>query len=213
VAPEPSNPRAEEDFTSPPDVEDTGASNIGAGSEDAERAQPLVPPTPKKKKKSTAFPSKTVPETPAPAISSPAKEVQKTPSPAKDAPSPPLAPPTGEPTPAPEPPRQEGATFTAQQLAAVVTVATAPPSSSQSLVLHAGRAAIAAGEKASAQLGRIDELSRGEADLGPLCEYAEKWNRADLSAITHGLGKDKLPIVDNSGPRSTAQHLSGSSAS
>jgi hypothetical protein len=44
--------------------------------------------------------------------------------------------------------------------------------------------------------------------LGSLREYAEKWNRADLSAATHGLGKDKLPVVDNSGPRSTGQHLS-----
>jgi hypothetical protein len=44
--------------------------------------------------------------------------------------------------------------------------------------------------------------------LGPLREYADKWNRADLSPATRGLGKDKLPVVDPSGPRSTAQHLS-----
>jgi hypothetical protein len=35
-------------------------------------------------------------------------------------------------------------------------------------VLHTGRAAVVAGEKASAQLGRIIELTRGNADLGPL---------------------------------------------
>jgi hypothetical protein len=75
-------------------------------------------------------------------------------------------------------------------------------------VLHAGRAAVVAVEKASAQLGRIVELTRGEADLGSLREYVEKWNRADLSAATRGIGKDKLPVVDNSGPRSTVQHFS-----
>nr|XP_051211347.1 formin-like protein 6 [Lolium perenne] len=68
AAPEPSDPRAEEDFTSPPEVEDTGANNIGAGTKEAERAEPPVPPTPKKKKKkATASPSKTVPEPSAPA--------------------------------------------------------------------------------------------------------------------------------------------------
>ena len=75
-------------------------------------------------------------------------------------------------------------------------------------MLHAGRAAVAASEKASAQLGRITELNRSEVNLGPLPEYAEKWNRADLSPATRGLGKDKLPVADPSGPRSTAQHLS-----
>nr|XP_051211524.1 uncharacterized protein LOC127329017 [Lolium perenne] len=173
--PEPSNPCAEEDSISPPNVEDTGASNIGAGSEDTERVEPPVPPTPKKKKKAAASPSKTALEPSVPATSSPAKEVQETPLP---------------------------------KLAAAVTAATSPPSGSQSLVLHASRTAIVAGEKASAQLGRIVELSRGEVDLGPLREYAEKWNRADLSVATRGLGKDKQPVVDNSGPRSTAQHLS-----
>ena len=90
----------------------------------------------------------------------------------------------------------------------MVTAATSPSSGLQSLVLHAGRAAVAASEKASAQLGRITELNRSEVNLGPLPEYAEKWNRADLSPATCGLGKDKLPVVDPSGPRNTAQHLS-----
>jgi hypothetical protein len=75
-------------------------------------------------------------------------------------------------------------------------------------VLHAGRAAVAASEKASAQLGRITELNRGEVNLGPLLEYAEKSNRTDLSPATRGPGKDKLPVVVTSGSRSTAQHLS-----
>jgi hypothetical protein len=90
----------------------------------------------------------------------------------------------------------------------VVIAATAPPSGSQALTLHAGRAAVTASEKASTQLGRITELSRGEVNLGPVQAYAEKWNLADLSRATRGLGKDKLPVVDSSGPRSLAQHLS-----
>ncbi|KAK1564062.1 hypothetical protein QYE76_018260 [Lolium multiflorum] len=198
AAPETSHHRAEEDFFSPPEAEDTGASNIGAGSEDTGRAEPLVPPVPKKKK-ATASPSKTAPEPSAPATSSPAKETPEASAPTKDAPSPPPAAPAGKPV---------AAKVTAQHLAAVVTAATAPSSGSQSLVLHTGRAAVAASEKASAQLGRITELNRGEVGLGPLQEYAEKWNRADLSPATHGLGKDKLPVVDPSGLRSTAQHLS-----
>ncbi|KAK1663736.1 hypothetical protein QYE76_051895 [Lolium multiflorum] len=185
---------------SPPpsgDIEDTGASNMGAGNKRA--AEPPVPPTPKKKKKkAAASPSKAAPVPSVPATSSPTK----------DAPSPDPAPPASKATGAPEPARPEGATFTAQQLAAAVTAATAPPSGSQSLVLHAGRAAVVAVKKASSQLGRIVELSRDEADLGPLRDYVEKWNQADLSAATRGLDKDKLPLVDNSGPRSTAQHLS-----
>jgi hypothetical protein len=75
-------------------------------------------------------------------------------------------------------------------------------------VLHSGRAAIVAGETASAQLGRITELTRGGADLGHLLDYAEKWNQADVSPATRGLGKDKLPLVDPAGPRSTGQHFS-----
>ncbi len=74
-------------------------------------------------------------------------------------------------------------------------------------MLHAGRAALVAGETASAQLGRITELTRGGADLGHLADYAEKWNQADLSPATLGLGKDKLPVIDPAGPRSTGQHF------
>nr|XP_051197131.1 uncharacterized protein LOC127310500 [Lolium perenne] len=208
AAPETSHHRAEEDFFSPPDTEDTGASNIGAGNEEAERAEPPVPPTPKKKKKkATASPAKTVPETSAPASSSPAKEAPEVPAPTKDAPVPSPAAATGKPA-AAEPAHPGGAPLTAQQLAAVVTAATAPPSGSQTIVLHTGRAAVAASEKASAQLGRITELSRGEVNLGQLQAYAEKWNLADLSPATRGLSKDKLPVADPSGPRSSAQHLS-----
>nr|XP_051221141.1 uncharacterized protein LOC127339314 [Lolium perenne] len=194
AAPETSHHRAEEDFFSPPNTEDTGAINIGAGNKEAERAEPPVPPSPKKKKKkAAASPAKTVPETSAPASSPPAKEAPKAPPPATS---------TGKPAP------PGGAPLTAQQLPAVVTAATAPLSGSQSLVLHADRAAVIAGEKASAQLGRITELTRGEVNLGLLQAYAEKWNLADLSLATRGLSKEKLPVADPSGPRSSAQHLS-----
>ncbi|KAM0890762.1 hypothetical protein ACQ4PT_026848 [Festuca glaucescens] len=196
AAPDPPNSRAE-DFISPPDFEDTGASDIGAGTEDAGRSEPLVQPVlEKKKKKTTATsPSKTMPETSAPP---PARDASmpetSAPPPAKDAPMPETsAPPPAKDAPMPPP--------------APSAAATAPTSGSQSLVLHASRAAISAGERASAQLGRIVDLIRGDADLGSLREYVEKWNRADLSPATCGLGKDKLPVVDNSGPRSTAQHF------
>nr|XP_051190263.1 uncharacterized protein LOC127303587 [Lolium perenne] len=157
------------------DTEDTGASNIGAGKEVAERAEPPVPPSPKKKKKAATSPAKTMPETSAPASSPPAKEAPEAPAPSKDAPAPPLEASTGKPA------HPGGAPLTAQQLDVVVTAATAPPSGSQALTLHAGRAAVTASDKASAQLGRITELSRGEVSLGPLQAYAEKWNLADLS--------------------------------
>ncbi|KAM0924986.1 hypothetical protein ACQ4PT_004525 [Festuca glaucescens] len=185
AAPEPADHRAEKNIISPPEAQDTGASNTGAGIEDAGKAEPLVPPV-LKKKTPTSFPSKTVPDSSAPASSAPAKVVTEAPAPSRTTSTPPPAASTGE----------------------RVAAASVPSSGSRSLVLHAGRAAIVAGETASAQVGRITELTRGGADLGHLLDYAEKWNRADLSPATRGLGKDKLPIVDPSGPRSTAQHLS-----
>jgi hypothetical protein len=75
-------------------------------------------------------------------------------------------------------------------------------------VLHAGQATIVAGETAPVQLGMITELTRGGANLGHLLDYAEKWNRADLSVATLGLGKDKMPAIDPSGLRNTGQHFS-----
>ncbi|KAM0857521.1 hypothetical protein ACQ4PT_048426 [Festuca glaucescens] len=185
AAPEPADHRAEKNIVSPPEVQDTGASNTGASAEDAGKAEPLVPPVPKKKTP-TFFPSKIVPDSSAPASSASAKVVTEGPAPSRTTSTPLPAASTGE----------------------LVAAASVPSSGSRSLVLHAGRAAIVAGETASSQVGRIIELTRGGADLGHLLNYAEKWNRADLSPATRGLGKDKLPIVDPSGPRSTAQHLS-----
>ncbi|KAK1687203.1 hypothetical protein QYE76_048051 [Lolium multiflorum] len=203
AAPTTSHHRAEADFLSPPDTEDTGASNIGAGKETAERPEPSVPSAPKKKKKSTtSSPSKTVPEPSAPAASPPAKGKPETAAPTAK----PLVAPTGQPAAAkPTPP--EGAKLTAQRLVVVMTAATSPSSGSQSLVLYSSRAVVVAGEMASAQLGRITELNSGGANLGRLLEYAEKWNQVDLSLATRGLEKDKLPVVDPAGPRSVGQHV------
>jgi hypothetical protein len=77
----------------------------------------------------------------------------------------------------------------------------------QSLVLHVGPAAAVAGEKATGLLGRITELKREGRELGHLLDYAEKWNQADVSAATRGLGKDRLPAIDPTGPRCTEEHF------
>ena len=200
AAPESSDHRAEEDLVSPPEAQDTGASNIGVGSKDTGRAEPLVPPVPQKKK------AKTVPEPSAPAISSAAKETPEAPSPSQVTPTPPPAASTGAPS-AAKTTLPEGTKVSAQELAAVVTAASSPSSGSRTLGLHAGRAASAAGETVSAHVGRITELTRKGADLGHLLDYAEKWNQADLSLATLGLGNDKLPVIDPASPRSTGQHF------
>ncbi|KAK1614143.1 hypothetical protein QYE76_019660 [Lolium multiflorum] len=175
AAPEPSDHRAEGDFSSPPEVQDTGATNTGAGIEDAGRAEPLVPPVPEKTTTSTASPSKSVPDSFVPANSSVAKD-------APEAPAPPPAAPTG--TPAAGRP-----TTPSQDPAAVASAASSPSSGSRSLVLHASRAAHMAGETASAPLGQITELTRGGADwatspitlksgIGQICPHRRSvWGR------------------------------------
>ncbi|KAK1617687.1 hypothetical protein QYE76_023204 [Lolium multiflorum] len=80
-------------------------------------------------------------------------------------------------------------------------------SGSQPLVLHVGPAAVVVQDKPSGLLGRIVELKRGGQDLGPLLPYAQRWNDADISAATRGLGKDRLPAPDPAGPRSTEEHF------
>ncbi|KAK1677619.1 hypothetical protein QYE76_038467 [Lolium multiflorum] len=77
----------------------------------------------------------------------------------------------------------------------------------QQLTLHAGRAVVAAGGKPSGVLGRITELKRGGRDLGHLLPYAERWNAADESVATRGLGKDRLPVLDPAGSRCTEEHF------
>ncbi|KAK1603849.1 hypothetical protein QYE76_027522 [Lolium multiflorum] len=209
AAPKPLDHHAEGDFVSPPEIQDTGASNTGTGTEDAEQAEPLVPPSQKKKKKkkkTSSSPSKAVPDSSGPASSSPAKDAPEAPEPAKATPTPPPATSIEKPAPA-KPMTPESGKLTAQQLAAAVTAATDPSSGSRTMVLHTGRAAVVASEAASAQIGRITEFQCQGAELGHLLDYAEKWNRADLTPATRGLGKDKLPVVDPSGPRTTVQHF------
>ncbi|KAK1608552.1 hypothetical protein QYE76_032225 [Lolium multiflorum] len=193
AAPELPDHRAEEDIVSPPENLDTGASNIGADTEAAGRVEPLVPTVPKKKKKkgSASSHSKTTPETSA------LPKTTSMPPPASSAGGPAAA----------KPPSQEPVAAKTKPAPAPVSTGSFA-SGAQPIVLHAGHAAIVAGETAPAPLGRITELSRGGASLGHLLYYAEKWNRADLSAATLGLGKDKMPAVDPTGPRNTTQHFS-----
>ncbi|KAK1605603.1 hypothetical protein QYE76_029276 [Lolium multiflorum] len=195
AAPTPPDHRAEEEHVSPPEKQDTGASNISADSEDAGRAEPLVPPVPKKKKKKTTWssPSKLVSDSSAPDASSSPKT---TPAPPPEAPS---AKPTGAtPTPPPE---------TLKTTKGKATASGTSSAGPQQLTLHGGRAAVAAGGKPFVVLGRITELKREGRDLGHLLPYAEKWNAADVSAATRGLGKDRLPALDPSGPRCTEEHF------
>jgi hypothetical protein len=201
VAPEPSNPRAEENFTSPLDIEDTGASNIGAGKETTGRAEHPVPPVPEKKKKKKTS-SRTGPEASAPETSAPPPPPE-TSGPQATGPAP-TPPPTQEaPAAAPKPPpvslkpgalRGKGADGSSS-------------GGAQPLVLHTGPAAMTVQDKPSGLLGRIVELKRGGQDLGPLLPYAQRWNAADISAATRGIGKDRLPAPDRAGPRSTEEHF------
>nr|XP_051211713.1 formin-like protein 16 [Lolium perenne] len=177
AAPKSPHHRAEEDLASPPEKQDTGANNTGAGTEEARQAEPLVPPVQKKKKKdSTPSRSQAVPESSAPASSAPAKDAPEAPAPPKISMPPPAAP-SGKPAPAPS--------KASMPPPAAPTGKPAPAPSS--LVLHTSRAALVAGETASAQLGRITELHRQGADLGHLLDYAEKWNQADLTLATRGV--------------------------
>ncbi|KAK1683551.1 hypothetical protein QYE76_044399 [Lolium multiflorum] len=162
--------------------------NIGAGKEPAGRAEPSVPPVlEKKKKKKTKMssPSKAAPE-----ASDYANATAKAPH--------------AEPA---------GATLTAsppKTLTLVKGKETAPGASSdgqQPLSLHVSRAASAAGEKATGLLGRITKFERDGRELGHLLPYAEKWNAADLSKATRGLGKDRLPAPDPAGVRSSEEHF------
>ncbi|KAM0863702.1 hypothetical protein ACQ4PT_044409 [Festuca glaucescens] len=167
VAPKQRHHRAE-DFTPPPETEDTDVGNMGAGSEPSGRS----------------------------------------PSPAKGTTAPPPAS-ASKPPPAPHQSSRKDTEVSAEQLSAAVTAAAAPASGSQdqTLVLHAGRAAITAGEKVPTQLGRIVELNRGDANLGELQRLVDRWNLADLTEATRGVGKDGKVVVDSRGPRSTVQHF------
>ncbi|KAK1651642.1 hypothetical protein QYE76_069447 [Lolium multiflorum] len=187
AAPTPPDHRAEEDLVSPPEKEDTGASNIGAEEEAAGRAEPLVPPVPKIKKKKTkaSSPSRAAPDTSTPASSKLGQDAPDAPPSPKTTPTPPPEAPRAEPAGAmPTPPPTTLKIFKGK-----ATASSTSSGGQQPLVLHAARAAIAAGEKATGLLGRITEFQREGRELGHLLPYAEKWNAADVSGGAGGLGK------------------------
>ncbi|KAK1698299.1 hypothetical protein QYE76_014996 [Lolium multiflorum] len=188
--------RAEEDFTSPPETQDTGASNIGAGRR-CGQAEPLVPPPPKKKKKQPSS-SPTAPDTSAPVPSPPTKA---TPTP------PPSQGPSAAKQPAPSG-TPKITNFLKPGASRGKAVEGAASSGSGDVVLHVGPAALAAQDKPTGLLGRIVTLKRAGKDLGHLLPYAQKWNEADISASTRGLGKDRLPAPDPAGARCTEEHFS-----
>ncbi|KAK1686428.1 hypothetical protein QYE76_047276 [Lolium multiflorum] len=179
----------------------------GRRKEPAGRAEPSVPPVlEKKKKKKTS--SKAAPETSVPATSTP------TPPPETSVPeatgATPTPPPTqGPPATAPKPPPAtlKITDFLKPGASRGKAADGSASSGSQPLVLHVGPAAVVVQEKPSGLLGRIVELKREGKDLGHLLPYAQKWNDADISAATRGLGKDRLPAPDPAGPRCTEEHF------
>ncbi|KAK1648179.1 hypothetical protein QYE76_065984 [Lolium multiflorum] len=87
------------------------------------------------------------------------------------------------------------------------TASSAPSAGQQPLVLHISKAARDTATKATGLLGRITEFKRRGQDLGHLLPYAQKWNAADVTPATRGLGKDRLPAPDPVGARSSEEHF------
>ncbi|KAK1645989.1 hypothetical protein QYE76_063794 [Lolium multiflorum] len=87
------------------------------------------------------------------------------------------------------------------------TASNAPSGGQQPLVLHVSKAARDTATKATGLLGRITEFQRRGRDLGHLLPYAQKWNAADMTPATRGLGKDRLPAPDPVGDRSSEEHF------
>ncbi|KAK1676992.1 hypothetical protein QYE76_037840 [Lolium multiflorum] len=87
------------------------------------------------------------------------------------------------------------------------TASSAPSIGQQPLVLHVAKAAKDTAMKATGLLGRITEFQRQGRDLGHLLPYAQKWNAADMTPATRGLGKDRLPAPDPVGDRSSEEHF------
>jgi hypothetical protein len=176
---------------------------MGAGSDQAGRSEPLVVP-PVLEKTNEAPPS-----SPNKTSSSAPPEGSKLPSPAKRPAVPPPAP-FKKPPPAPSAKKvssRRGTAVTAEQLSGAVQATVAQPTSSRTLTLHTGRAAVSISEKISAQTGRIIKLNRGEVNLGLLQRYVDEWNVSDMTEATLSLGKDGQPVVDTRGPRNTVQHM------
>ncbi|KAK1679121.1 hypothetical protein QYE76_039969 [Lolium multiflorum] len=205
-----SDHRAEEEHVS--SDTDTGASNIGADS--AGRAE-LVPPSPKRRRRPRSS-SKPVLDSSAPASSNWARRTRRPLSPkttprllrklraeptgATPTPPPSQGPSASEPAPSsqgpaaakPTPPPESLKLLKPEPFKGKATASGTAAPGSQQLTLHAGRTAVTAGEMATGLLGRITELKREGRELGHLLSYAEKWNQADVSASTRGLGKDRL---------------------
>ncbi|KAK1677437.1 hypothetical protein QYE76_038285 [Lolium multiflorum] len=122
--------------------------------------------------------------------------------------------PRSAPTPPPDAPRikPSGAAPTApppkisKLIKGKATASNAPSDGQQPLVLHVSKAASAAGEKATGLLGRITEFRRGR-ELGHLLPYAQKWNAADVTPATRGVGKDRQPAPDPARDRSSEEHF------
>ncbi|KAK1699345.1 hypothetical protein QYE76_016042 [Lolium multiflorum] len=87
------------------------------------------------------------------------------------------------------------------------TASSAPSGGQQPLVLHVAKAAKDTATTATGLLGRITEFRRQDRDLGHLLPYAQKWNAADMTPATRGLGKDRRPAPDPVGDRSSEEHF------
>ncbi|KAK1665773.1 hypothetical protein QYE76_053932 [Lolium multiflorum] len=187
----------------------TPAPATWARKEPAGRAEPSVPPVlekKKKKKSSRSSPSKAVPETSVPAtLHQPPETSVPEATGATPTPPPNQGPPAT--TPKPPPATLKITDFLKPGASRGKAADGSASSGSQPLVLHVGPAAAVVQEKPSGLLGRIVELKREGKDLGHLLPYAQKWNDADISAATRGLGKDRLPAPDPAGPRSTEEHF------
>ncbi|KAK1605973.1 hypothetical protein QYE76_029646 [Lolium multiflorum] len=152
--------------------------------------------------------SKTAPEASAPETSTPTPPPE-TSAPEVTGPTPTPPPTQGPPATAPKPPPAslKITDFLKPGASRGKAADGSASSGSQPLVLHVGPAAAVVQHKPSGLLGRIVDLKREGKDLGHLLPYAQKWNDADISAATRGLGKDRLPAPDPAGPRSTEEHL------
>ncbi|KAK1669616.1 hypothetical protein QYE76_057775 [Lolium multiflorum] len=197
AAPSSSDHRTEEDLSFFPENQDTGTSNIGAGEENvAGQAEPPAPPVLEKKTTSA-------PESSAPEGSNPGGAPTAPPSPRTILMPPPSAPsaqPSGAASAAP-PPR------TSRLIKGKATAPSASSAGQQPLVLHVSKAAQNTATKATGLLGRITDFKRRGQDLGHLLPYAQKWNAADITPATRGLGKDRLPAPDPVGNRSSEEHF------
>ncbi|KAK1602585.1 hypothetical protein QYE76_037579 [Lolium multiflorum] len=156
----------------PPEHQDTGASNIGAGEEEAAgRAEPPAPPV---LEKTTSAPESSAPEgsnTGASGASTapPPKPSKLIKGKASDG----LQRPFGRPA---------------------------------ALVPYISKVTKVRAMKATGLLGRITSSSQGR-DLGHLLPYAQKWNAANITPATRGMGKDRLPAPDPVGDRCSEEHF------